>query len=64
MPERLVRLQAVVRGSPKASRLAQTTAGEKGMRDLTPEEQVDCLLDQATDVSILGRTWAGWRPFV
>jgi hypothetical protein len=26
--------------------------------------QVWCLLDMATDTNILGRTWAGWRPYV
>jgi DNA-dependent protein kinase catalytic subunit len=28
------------------------------------EEQVDCLIDHATDPNILGRTWAGWEPWV
>jgi len=28
------------------------------------EEQVDCLVDQATDPNILGRTWTGWLPFM
>ena len=31
---------------------------------LTVEQQVACLLDQATDPNILGRTWEGWKPFV
>ena len=31
---------------------------------LTVEEQVDCLIDQATDASILGRTWQGWEAWV
>ncbi|CAK9795487.1 DNA-dependent protein kinase catalytic subunit [Anthophora quadrimaculata] len=31
---------------------------------LTPEEQVECLLDQATDLNILGRTYRGWRPWL
>lgn len=25
---------------------------------------VDCLIDLATDPSILGRTWLGWRPWL
>ena len=57
-------LQAMVRGPPKASKRAQIAAAKKLKTALTPEEQVDCLLDQATDAGILGRTWAGWRPFV
>lgn len=60
----LICLQAVVKGNPKVSRRAKIAAGEQEKSDMTPEEQVDCLLDQATDVGILGRTWAGWRPFV
>ena len=28
------------------------------------KEQVDCLVDQATDPNILGRTYGGWAPWV
>ncbi|KAF3420393.1 hypothetical protein E2986_10308 [Frieseomelitta varia] len=31
---------------------------------LTPEEQIECLLDQATDLNILGRTFVGWKPWL
>ena len=31
---------------------------------LTEEEQVAALIDQATDQNILGRTWAGWEPWM
>ncbi|XP_050478858.1 DNA-dependent protein kinase catalytic subunit-like isoform X2 [Bombus huntii] len=31
---------------------------------LTPEEQIECLLDQATDLNILGRTHVGWKPWL
>jgi len=31
---------------------------------LKPEEQVACLIDQATDFNILGRTYAGWKPYI
>jgi len=27
-------------------------------------EQVDCLVDHATDKNLLGRTWQGWMPFL
>lgn len=30
---------------------------------LTVEEQVKCIIDQSTDVNILGRTWIGWQSF-
>ncbi|XP_002965996.2 DNA-dependent protein kinase catalytic subunit [Selaginella moellendorffii] len=28
------------------------------------EEQVDCLVDQATDPNLLGRLWVGWQPWM
>ncbi|XP_062044500.1 DNA-dependent protein kinase catalytic subunit isoform X2 [Lepus europaeus] len=31
---------------------------------LSAETQVKCLIDQATDPNILGRTWVGWEPWV
>jgi len=31
---------------------------------VTSAEQVECLVDLATDANILGRTWGGWMPFV
>ena len=51
-----------MRGEPGANARARIGAG--GNKALTPEEQVDALLDQATDASILGRTWGGWRSYL
>ncbi|XP_053571003.1 LOW QUALITY PROTEIN: DNA-dependent protein kinase catalytic subunit [Bombina bombina] len=31
---------------------------------LPEENQVQCLIDQATDPNILGRAWKGWEPWV
>jgi len=31
---------------------------------LSVEQQVDCLVEQATDPNILGRTYIGWAPFI
>uniref|UniRef100_A0A8C6A8F9 DNA-dependent protein kinase catalytic subunit n=1 Tax=Marmota marmota marmota TaxID=9994 RepID=A0A8C6A8F9_MARMA len=31
---------------------------------LSEETQVKCLIDQATDPNILGRTWEGWEPWM
>lgn len=31
---------------------------------LTVDEQIDCLIDQATDVDILGRSWIGLETFM
>ncbi|KAI5695741.1 hypothetical protein M8J75_002775 [Diaphorina citri] len=36
----------------------------EGRELLTVGDQVDCLLDHATDWGILGVTWAGWAPYV
>ncbi|XP_072167838.1 DNA-dependent protein kinase catalytic subunit-like [Diadema setosum] len=33
-------------------------------RGLSVEDQVACLIDQATDPNILGRTWQGWEPWI
>ncbi|GMH34457.1 hypothetical protein BSKO_02291 [Bryopsis sp. KO-2023] len=55
-------LEAVVRGDPNTNRRAQVKC--KGGGVLSCEEQVECLLDQATDGNILGRTWWGWRPWI
>ncbi|EDO34280.1 predicted protein, partial [Nematostella vectensis] len=37
---------------------------QKEENELTSEAQVDCLIDQATDVNILGRAWEGWEAWV
>jgi hypothetical protein len=29
-----------------------------------PKEQVECLVDLATDPNVLGRTWMGWSPWI
>jgi DNA-dependent protein kinase catalytic subunit len=31
---------------------------------LSVEEQVQCIIEQSTDLNILGRTWLGWQPFI
>ncbi|XP_014474036.1 PREDICTED: DNA-dependent protein kinase catalytic subunit-like [Dinoponera quadriceps] len=31
---------------------------------LTPTEQVNCLLDQATDLNVLGRMYSKWQPWL
>ncbi|CAF4275194.1 unnamed protein product, partial [Rotaria sordida] len=31
---------------------------------LTVDEQIDCIIDQATDVDILDRSWAGLETFM
>jgi len=31
---------------------------------LTVDQQLDCLIDLATDPNILGRLWIGWEPWM
>ncbi|XP_058131499.1 DNA-dependent protein kinase catalytic subunit [Dasypus novemcinctus] len=50
---------AVARGSKEHNVRAQEP--ESG---LSEEIQVKCLIDQATDPNILGRTWIGWEPWM
>ena len=33
-------------------------------RYLEVDEQIECLIEQARDSNILGRTWIGWSPYV
>ncbi len=56
-------LQQIVRGDPKYSERAKIKAGVSG-RLATVQQQVECLLDQATDPNILGRVWRGWRAYL
>ncbi|KAM7075469.1 DNA-dependent protein kinase catalytic subunit isoform 1-T1 [Molossus nigricans] len=50
---------AVARGNKDHNIRAQEP--ESG---LSEEAQVKCLIDQATDPNILGRTWGGWEPWM
>lgn len=46
-------------GGNKESKRAQSKA-----TGLSVEDQVACLIDQATDPRILGKTYQGWEPWV
>jgi hypothetical protein len=52
-------LQKVVRGEKETNMRA--TVGDRCQNTL---EQVQCLIDLATDPNILGRTWAGWQSYL
>ncbi|XP_008051625.2 DNA-dependent protein kinase catalytic subunit [Carlito syrichta] len=62
-------------GHEKSSAFRNYVAVARGSKDhnirarepesgLSEETQVKCLIDQATDPNILGRTWAGWEPWM
>ena len=62
-------LQAVAYGDPKynvRARLLKEAEkhGGPAKHSLTPEEQAACLIDQATDPNLLGRSFEGWEPYL
>lgn len=53
-------LEQIVRGNPEnniRARICRSVCE-------TIQEQVDCLIDQATDPNLLGRIWVGWQPWL
>ncbi|XP_014836896.1 PREDICTED: DNA-dependent protein kinase catalytic subunit [Poecilia mexicana] len=52
-------MQAVALGSEEHNVRAKLPAA-----NLSVEQQVDCLLDQAMDPNVLGRVYAGWEPWI
>ncbi|PRP75851.1 DNA-dependent protein kinase subunit [Planoprotostelium fungivorum] len=55
----LPHLQQIVMGSKTHNIRARV-----GTKCSSAKEQVDCLVDQATDSNILGRSWFGWAPWM
>ncbi|KAJ8918257.1 hypothetical protein NQ315_014127 [Exocentrus adspersus] len=49
----------LVRGVPEFDKRTKFTSD-----NLSVEDQIDCLLDHATDYNLLGRMWIGWMPWV
>lgn len=54
-------MQAVVMGDKTHDIRAKLPSRTGG---LTPEQQVACLINLATDANILGRVYAGWEPWM
>eukprot|EP01087_Luapelamoeba_hula_P000112 TRINITY_DN10064_c0_g1_i1.p1 TRINITY_DN10064_c0_g1~~TRINITY_DN10064_c0_g1_i1.p1 ORF type:complete len:1634 (-),score=246.38 TRINITY_DN10064_c0_g1_i1:51-4931(-) len=52
-------LKPIVRGDPAANVRAQV-----GPVCRDAQQQVECLVDQATDANILGRTYGGWAAWI
>ncbi|CAF1457297.1 unnamed protein product [Rotaria sordida] len=59
-------MEKVVRGDQIDSKRAQILLKYNSNRyhKLTVDEQIDCIIDQATDVDILDRSWAGLETFI
>ena len=63
MREALRQMEKVVGGDQDVNGRAQLFV-KCGSHRLTVDEQIDCLIDQATDVDILGRSWIGLEMFM
>eukprot|EP01090_Pellita_catalonica_P010347 TRINITY_DN21794_c0_g1_i1.p2 TRINITY_DN21794_c0_g1~~TRINITY_DN21794_c0_g1_i1.p2 ORF type:complete len:142 (-),score=30.06 TRINITY_DN21794_c0_g1_i1:18-443(-) len=55
----LKHLRDIVRGDPKHNVRARLPQQCKSIKD-----QIDCLIDHATDPNILARVYAGWAPWI
>ena len=61
------KMLGIAYGNPKRNiraRLLEEADEEPSKYILTTEQQVACLIDQATDPDILGKTFVGWEPYV
>lgn len=59
-------MEKVLGGEEHTNKRAQIFLKYKSNRtqQLTVDEQIDCLIDQSTDVDILARSWAGLETFM
>ncbi len=66
LKEALRQMEKVVGGDQTQNKRAQILMqyGSNRYHKLTVDEQIDCIIDQATDVDILGRSWAGLETFM
>ena len=66
MKEALRQMEKVVGGDQTQNKRAQLLMqyGSNRFHKLTVDEQIDCIIDQATDVDILARSWAGLETFM
>ena len=60
------KIQAVAEGDPHQNYRAAMLKATKNPSThvLTVEEQVDCLVDLATDKNVIGRIYVGWSPWI
>ena len=66
LKEALRQMEKVVGGDQTHNKRAQLLIQYQSNRyqKLTVDEQIDCIIDQSTDVDILGRSWAGLETFM
>jgi hypothetical protein len=66
LKEALRQMEKVVGGDQTQNKRAQILMqyGSNRYHKLTVDEQIDCIIDQATDVDILARSWQGLETFM
>ncbi len=66
LKEAVRQMEKVVGGDQKENKRAQMLIqyGSNRYHKLTVDEQIDCIIDQATDVDILARSWSGLETFM
>lgn len=66
LKEAMRQMEKVVGGDQTQNKRAQMLMqyGSNRFHKLTVDEQIDCIIDQATDVDILARSWAGLETFM
>ena len=66
MKDALRQMEKVVGGDQAENKRAQLLVqyGSNRYHKLTVDEQIDCIIDQATDVDILARSWIGLETFM
>lgn len=59
-------MEKVLAGEEHTNKRTQIFLKYKSNRSqqLSVDEQIDCLIDQSTDVDILARSWAGLETFM
>lgn len=59
-------MEKVIGGDQKSNKRAQILLQYHSNRyhQLTVDEQIDCIIDQSTDVDILARSWIGLETFM
>lgn len=59
-------MEKIIGGDQTMNKRAQILLQYRSNRyhQLTVDEQIDCLIDQSTDVDILARSWIGLETFM
>lgn len=66
MKDALRQMEKVIGGDQSSNKRAEILLQYQSNRyhPLTVDEQIDCIIDQSTDVDILARSWIGLETFM